>query len=60
VAEASVVHPKVKVYEFIQQNSECNVPKLRQFLNNDPVLQKIQGITIPIYETSDSFCWGVE
>jgi len=36
------------------------MPKLRQFLNNHPVLQKIQGIIIiPIHEASDSFYWGL-
>ena len=41
VAEDSVTHPEAKVYEFIQQNSEWDILKLRQFINNHPVVQKI-------------------
>ena len=55
VAEDSVTHPEAKVCEFIKQNSEWDILKLRQFLNNHPVVQKIRGITLPIHETSDSY-----
>ena len=56
VTEDSVAHPEVKVCEFIQNNSEWDVPKLRQFLNHYHIVQKIQGITMSIHETSDFFC----
>ena len=59
VADDSIVHPEAKVCEFIQENSEWNVPKLKQVLNNHPIVQKIQGIPVPIYKSSDSLCWGL-
>jgi len=59
VSEDNFAHPEAKVCEFIQDSSKWNVSKLRQFVNNHHVTQKIKGITIPIHESGDSFCWGL-
>jgi len=49
VAKDSVAHPEIKVCEFIRQDLEWDVPKLKQFFNDHPIVQKIQRISIAIH-----------
>jgi len=49
----------VKIYDYITQQSQWDISRLKIVLNSHPIIQKIQGIAIPMHETKDSFCWGL-
>ena len=48
-----------RVNEFIPQNASWNISKRTRILNNHSIIKKIHGIVIPIHDTNDSFCWGL-
>ena len=47
------------VCDFITHQSQWDIKCLKQVHNNHPVIQKIQGISIPIHEIEDVFYWGL-
>lgn len=59
IDEENIPNPPIKVCDFIHQDKGWDIPKLAQALNNHPIILKIQGISIPIHDTKDSFCWGL-
>jgi len=54
----SLLDPNTKVSEFIH-NAQWDIQKLNKTLQNYQIIQKIIGIVLPIIETDDSFCWGL-
>lgn len=52
----SISQSRVKVSEFIINQSQWNILLLNQVLNNHPIVHKIKGIPIPMNATEDSFC----
>jgi len=58
IEDASNLDPNVKVSEFIC-NKQWNLEKLRLTVQNHLVLQQILSIALPVIETGDSFCWGL-
>jgi len=59
IAEESISQPDLKVGDFITQQSQWDILRLKIVLNSHPIIEKIQGIPITMYETEDSFCWGL-
>ena len=47
------------VSNFITNDKIWDLPKLQTVLNNNPIIQKNLEILIPIFETKDTFCWGL-
>ena len=58
IEDASSLDPNVRVSEFIC-NGQWNLEKLRLMIQNPIVRQQILGIALPIIETDDSLCWGL-
>jgi len=52
-------NPGCTVSNFITNNNIWDMTKLQTVLNNDPIIQKILRIPIPIFEKKDTFCWGL-
>ena len=57
IDEENIPQPDVKIYDYITQQSQWDISRLKIVLNSHPIVQKIQDIPIPIRETEDSFCW---
>ena len=53
-----ILDPNAKVSEFIR-NALWDIQKLNQTLQNHQIIQKIIGIALPVIETEDSFCLGL-
>jgi len=46
----------LKVSEFITPTGDWNVRLLKSTLNHHPIIQKIIGIALPIFQREDSIC----
>ena len=51
--------PEARVSDFILQSHTWDIDKLKQTLSDHSIITKIQGITIPVHDMEDSFCWGL-
>jgi len=51
-------NPDCTVSAFITPAKMWDIEKLRVVLNNDPIVNKIVGIPIPIFGQEDTCCWG--
>ena len=58
IEDISILDLSTKVSEFIH-NAKWDIYKLNQMIQDHHVIQQIIGIALPIIETSDSFCWGL-
>ena len=59
IDEENIPQPDAKVCDFITQQSQWHVQHLKLVLSNHPIIQKIQGISIPVHGAEDSFYWGL-
>ena len=59
MSAANVPSLEAKVSDFILQNRNWNIGKLTQILNDQAIIKKVQGITIPNHDIEDTFCWGL-
>ena len=51
--------PEARVSDFILQSHTWDIDKLKQTLSDHSIITKIQGITIPVHDMENSFCWGL-
>ena len=56
--DADVHNPSLKVSAFITIDNQWNISALTQTLNDEPIINKIIGIPLPMLLRVDFFWWG--